>query len=228
MRLQSRHQLFPQVFSFVQKYVATRVNFNGVDPRELGLEKYTTLIVERIREAIQPETVDDDPPVLPILNRYRPSGRSGSVDFLTTYPVVQTKKSHVNLVVLHSQWEGEAARTLDESEVVKYYVRNDHLGLVIPYEYLGAQRSYEPDFLVRLVNDLQVLLEIKGFEVHDAEMVSAKNTAARKWVTAVNNLGHFGHWEFLVCRDLDQLGPELESLSKRALPRSQDSQLTIT
>ena len=228
MRLQSRHQLFPQVFSFVQKYVATRVNFNGVDPRELGLEKYTTLIVERIREAIQPETVDDDPPVLPILNRYRPSGRSGSVDFLTTYPVVQTKKSHVNLVVLHSQWEGEAARTLDESEVVKYYVRNDHLGLVIPYEYLGAQRSYEPDFLVRLVNDLQVLLEIKGFEVHDTEMVSAKNAAARKWVTAVNNLGHFGHWEFLVCRDLDQLGPELESLSKRALPRSQDSQLTIT
>jgi type III restriction enzyme len=215
------------VFSFVQEYVAKKVNFNGADQREIGLERYTTLIVERLRDAIEPDTYAGEPPLLPILNRYRPTGRSGSVDFLATRPVVSTVKSHVNLVVLHSTWEGEAAKLLDESDVVKCYVRNDHLGLVIPYEYLGTQRSYEPDFLVRLVNDLHVLVEIKGFEVHDAEMVSAKHAAARKWVSAVNNLGHFGHWEFLECREMDQLVPQLESLATSSEPEPAVAHVTL-
>lgn len=59
LRLQSRHQLFPQVFSFVQRFVQTRVQFNGVDPRELGLEKYARIVVERLRDA------SDEPPPEP-------------------------------------------------------------------------------------------------------------------------------------------------------------------
>ena len=219
MRLQSRHQLFPQVFGFVQEFVAKKVKFNGVDSRELGLEKYVTLVVERLREAIQPDTSAGEPPLLPILNRYRPAGRSGGVDFPTTRPVVPTVKSHVNLVVLHSTWEAEAAKKLDECDLVKCYVRNDHLGLVIPYEYLGNEHGYETDFLVRLVNDLNLLLEIKGYEVHNPEMTNAKHAAARKWVTAVNNLGDFGCWDFLVCRDLDDLVPRLQELAKQTVPR---------
>ena len=61
------------------------------------------------------------------------------------------------------------------------------------------------DFLVRLVNDLTLLLEIKGYEVHNAEQTNSKHNAARRWVRAVNNLGEFGKWDFLVCRDLDRL-----------------------
>lgn len=212
MRLQSRHQLFPQVLSFVREYVDRRVNFNGVDRRELGLEKYVTLIVERIREAIEPDTSVGEPPLLPILNRYRPVGRTSSVDFPTTRPVVPTQKSHVNLVVVHSNWEAEATKKLDECSAVKCYVRNDHLGLVIPYEYMDTEHGYEPDFLVLLVNDLTVLLEIKGYEVHNLEMTNAKHAAARKWVTAVNNLGDFGRWEFLVCRDVVYLISQLQAL----------------
>jgi type III restriction enzyme len=228
IRLQSRHLLFPQVFSFVQEYVNKKVNFNGVDPREIGLERYTTLIVERLRDAIEPDISAGEPPLLPILNRYRPTGRSGSVDFLATRPVVPTVKSHVNLVVLHSTWEGEAAKKLEESDAVKCYVRNDHLGLVIPYEYQGAQYSYEPDFLVRLVNDLHLLVEIKGYEDHEPEKTSAKHAAARKWVAAVNNLGHFGRWDFLVCWEPGQLSQELESLNQPTRSRNQDSSSALT
>src|SRR5262249_3549987 len=74
LRLQSRHQLFPQVFSFVQQFVQRRVNFNGLNPKELGLEKYVTLAVERLRTAILPDDTAGEPPLLPILNHYRPVG----------------------------------------------------------------------------------------------------------------------------------------------------------
>ncbi|MGF1580269.1 MAG: BPTD_3080 family restriction endonuclease [Gemmataceae bacterium] len=215
LKLQSRHHLFPQVFAVVQAFVNAKVDFNGVDHRELGLEKYTRLVVERIRDGITPDDSAGEPPLLPILNRYRPWNSTDGVDFPTKRPVTKTKRSHINLVVQHSDWEGEAAKILDKSKVVKAYARNDHLGLTVPYEYLGAERDYEPDFLVQLVNDLMVLLEIKGYEIHGKEQINAKHTAARKWATAVNNLGEFGEWEFVVCRELAKLEESLTELFKK-------------
>jgi hypothetical protein len=50
---------------------------------------------------------------------------------------------------------------------VRCYARNDGLGLVIPYEFMGIAHHFEPDFLVRLNvegSDLTLLLEVKGFE----------------------------------------------------------------
>jgi type III restriction enzyme len=213
-RLRSRHQLFPQVFAIVQAYVRRKVNCNGVDPRELGLEKYTRLVVERVRDAIHPDDSAGEPPLLPILNRYRPVGSTAGVDFPTTRPVATATKSHINAVVLHSGWEADAARLLDASDLVKWYARNDHLGLAIKYEYMGVDHDYEPDFLVRLVSDLILLLEIKGYEVHNPEQIDSKHNTARRWVTAVNNLGEFGMWDFLVCRDLDRLLPSLAALAE--------------
>jgi type III restriction enzyme len=55
-------------------------------------------------------------------------------------------------------------------------------------------------------------LEIKGYDIHTPEQTNAKHNAARKWVTAVNNLGDFGKWDFLVCRDLDCLIEKLAEL----------------
>ncbi|HEV3260502.1 MAG TPA: hypothetical protein VG013_26845 [Gemmataceae bacterium] len=212
LRLRSRHQLFPQVCAIVQAFVQRKVNFNGVDPRELGLEKYTRLAVERLRDAIHPDDSQGEPPQLPILNRYRPVGSTAGVDFPTMRPILSTTKSHINAVVLHSGWEAEAAKLLDASDLVRWYARNDHLGLVIPYEFMGVGHDYEPDFLVRLINDLNLLLEIKGYEIHNPEQLNSKHNAARKWVRAVNNLGDFGKWDFLVCRDLDRLLPCLADL----------------
>jgi type III restriction enzyme len=225
MRLQSRHMLFPQVFSFVQQYVQKKVDFNGVDQRELGLEKYTVLLVERMRENIYPDDSAGEPPLLPVLNSYRPYGSTGGVDFITLRPILSTKRSHLNAVVLDSgdltnpTWEAAAAKLLDSDKaegLVKFYARNDHLGLDIPYEYLGNDLNYRPDFLVRLTNDLTLILEIKGYEVHDPEKINAKHNAVRKRVAAVNNLGDFGKWTFLVCRDLDQLLPSIEQLLQQS------------
>jgi type III restriction enzyme len=217
-RLQSRHLLFPQVFAFVRAFVRSKVNFKGVDQRELGLEKYTILTVERLRDAIMPDDSSGEPPLLPILDRYRPVGTTGGVDFPTTRPISVTTKSHINSVVQHSSWEAEAAKVLEASDLVKCYARNDHVGLYIKYEYLGIDHDYEPDFLVRLVNDLNLLLEIKGYEVHNPEQLSAKHNAANKWATAVNNQCEFGRWDFLVCRDLGLLQEKLAGFVKEPGP----------
>src|SRR5262249_4390291 len=188
-------------------------NYNGLNPKELGLEKYVTLAVERLRTAIVPDDTAGEPPLLPILNHYRPVGSTAGVDFVTTRDIRQSVKSHINAVVLHSGWEADAAMLLAALDFVKWYARNDHLGLVIRYEYLGVDHSYEPDFVVRLANDLLLLLEIKGFEVHERERTNAKHEAAKKWVQAVNNQGDFGRWDFLVCRDLDRLLTSLAAVA---------------
>jgi type III restriction enzyme len=51
---------------------------------------------------------------------------------------------------------------------------------------------------VKLKNGLTVLLEMKGAEL---DMDHAKYQAARRWVSAVNNWGRLGRWDFMVCKE---------------------------
>jgi type III restriction enzyme len=215
--LQSRHQLFPKVFSFVDEYVRRKVNFNGCHPCELGLERYVTRMVERIRDSIVPDDAEGEPPLMPILNRYKPTGTTADVDFKTMRPCHATGKSHIDQAVLDNlTWEASAAFRLDSSDAVAFYARNDHLGLTIPYEHMGIDHAYEPDFLVRLVNNVTLLVEIKGYE---DDVINAKHTAAKRWVAAVNNWGQLGKWDFHVNKNPQFLDRELEFILSNQ-PRS--------
>lgn len=208
LQLKSRQQLFPQVLGMVQKYVSTKIDFRGVDEREIGLEIYTEQIVERLMNAIEPDSTQGEPPLLPILNRNKQIGTTAEVNFKTVKRTVFTKRSHINQVVCDTKtWEEIAVFNLErDNENVKYYVRNDRLEFSIPYEYLGASHAYIPDFLVRLSDDSTLILEIKGQE---DDIDRAKYDAAKRWVKAINNWGKLGIWKFHVCRDpqmiLDQL-----------------------
>jgi type III restriction enzyme len=210
LRLQSRHQLFPQVLRLVHEYVEKRVNFHGVDPCELGQQKYFQRVVERLLAAIRPDETQGEPPLLPILNRYSPIGNTASVDFKTTKPVFMTHYSHINAVAADTAvWEQSAAFRLEQAVhqgIAKFYARNDQLGFNIPYEFMGGSHIYEPDFLIRLANDVTAIVEIKGME---DEQDRAKHQAAQRWVTAVNNWGKLGKWVFYVNRDPQMLRQEL-------------------
>lgn len=94
---------------------------------------------------------------------------------------------------------------------MQFYARNDHMGLAIPYEYMGIDHAYEPDFLVRLSNGVTVVLEIKGFE---DDQTKAKHTAANRWVEAVNHWGQLGAWVFYVCRNPQLLDKEMKYLAQ--------------
>lgn len=204
----SRHRLFPQAYAFADEYVDTKIDFGGADPRELGLQRYMGRAMQRLLAAIQPNDEAGEQPLLPILNRYKPIGTTADVDFKTVKSVHAATKSHLNQTVLDTQtWESAAAFRLEESPLVEFYAKNDHLGLTIAYEYEGVSHYYEPDFLVRLTNGLTLILETKGYQ---PDQDNAKHEAARRWVSAVNNWGEMGKWRFHVCLDPQTLGQELQ------------------
>jgi len=143
-------------------------------------------------------------------NRFKPIRSTAEVDFTTIRPCQPTVKSHINQVVLDSDWEGRTAAILDACIAVEYYARNDQLGLRIPYAYLESEHTYEPDFLVRLTSGITLLVEVKGYRFGHDEMVQAKHEAARKWLRAVNKWGELGTWDFLVVTDPNGLDAELQ------------------
>jgi len=44
-----------------------------------------------------------------------------------------------------------------------------------------------------------------------------KHNAARRWVDAVNNLGEFGRWDFIVCREMATLPNALTARATQPL-----------
>lgn len=146
-------------------------------------------IVQHIRHAIRfqnKETLDlvfDD--IQPIRST------EDMLPWWTSRPVLPTKKSQINFVVMDSTWEGVEAAELDQNDKVSAWVKNDHLGFYIEYIWNGVPRKYIPDFIIRLKNGLHMLLEVKGQE---AERDRVKRRFLEEWVAAVNANGAFGSW----------------------------------
>jgi type III restriction enzyme len=213
LRSESRSALFPQVLRIVQRYVRERVDFNGLHPCEIGLQTYAQRIVGLLTAAVVSDDAEGEPPLLPRLNRYEPIGTTAKVHFKTVKPVQLTIASHLNYVACDTNsWEQAAAFQLEQlakENLVCCYARNDRMEFNIPYDLYGNPHPYEPDFIVRLCNGLNVVLEIKGREREDTD---AKHQAARRWVSAVNNWKRLGEWDFLVCRDPQKLSAEFVKL----------------
>lgn len=206
LRCESRSALFPQVLPIVQTYVRDRVEFNGLHPSEVGLQTYAQRIIGLLVAAIMPDDTQGETPLLPRLNRYQAIGSTEKVHFKTVKPVQVTAASHLNFVACDTNsWEQAATFQLEKlamENVVFCYARNDRLEFNIPYELYGNPHFYEPDFIVRLSNSVNVVLEIKGRAHEDTE---AKHQAARRWVSAVNHWGMLGEWDFLVCWEPQRL-----------------------
>lgn len=192
----------------VWRYLEERVVVErDVPVEEIALLKYKQRIIERLTEAIEPDTEAGEPPILPIIERFRPIGSTSEVLFRTVRPCVGTTKSHISHVVLDApQWEHSVAYQLERMREVIAYARNDHLDFTIPYEWQGARHEYHPDYLIRWRcsdgREVKIILEVKGFET---EQDRQKGAAARRWVRAVNHHGEFGRWAFALCKDPGQL-----------------------
>ena len=218
MQYRSRQQLFPQVLQYVHQYIKLKVDFHGQDPRELGLETYKQRIKERLCAAIEPDDESGIAPLVPILNRYKPFGSSADVSFITTRPCQSTLFSQLNQVVLDAPvWESSAAFYLEkmamqDHPLIECYVRNDQMGLLILYQYLGLSHSYEPDYLIRLTDGRMLILEIKG---HEPDSALAKHEAADQWVRAVNYCDKMGCWRFHVCHNPQKLEGEITHLANQ-------------
>ncbi len=97
---------------------------------------------------------------------------------------------------------------------MRSYVKNQGLGLEIPYLYGSAQRRYIPDFIVQvddgLDDFLNLIVEIKGFRGEDAK--DKANTIRNYWIPGVNNLGKFGRWQFAEFNAVFEIQSEFHKL----------------
>ena len=152
--------------------------------------------------------------LLPRLNAYRPAGSTENVHFKTVKPVRAAIASHVNYVACDTNsWEQAATFQLEQladQGRVRCYARNENMEFNIPYELYGTAHVYEPDFIVELKSGLKVVVEVKGREHPETPI---KHEAAKRWVSAVNNCGKLGYWDFLVCWNPQRLGDELTRIA---------------
>jgi type III restriction enzyme len=86
----------------------------------------------------------------------------------------------------------------DRIQGIEAWVKNDHLGFEIYYLWQGQTKTYFPDFIIKFASNRYILLEVKG---QTKEQDKAKWQAAKEWISAVNNDGNFGVWEFKVLDD---------------------------
>ena len=133
-------------------------------------------------------------------------------------------KSHINYVVLDSDWEAEFARVAEQHPNVISYVKNQGLGLEIPYKDGSTARDYVPDFIVRLDDGygtddpLNLLVEVKGYRQENVKLKS--ETTRTQWIPGVNNLGTFGRWAFEEFNDVFEMDKEFKALIDNVLSKA--------
>ncbi|ODU08840.1 MAG: restriction endonuclease [Rubrivivax sp. SCN 71-131] len=209
--------LFGQLKGIAQEWVRDHLKCTGGTWKaQVMHQEITDMACERIHAAIS-ATLAGSNAVRVVLDPYNPTGSTRHVNFTTAKQSLWATqgpppKSHVNWVVLDSDWEAEFCRVAELHPRVLAYAKNHSLGFEVPYRLGGTQRHYRPDFIVRIEDKdsddghedpLNLVVEIKGFRGEDA--VAKAETIATQWVPGVNALGTYGRWAFAEFRSAHDL-----------------------
>lgn len=182
----------------------------GTYPAQLMYLELADMACSRITSAITKAELDRNGKIKALLDPYNPTGSTMHVNFNTSKTErweTSSLKSHVNWVILDSDWEGEFCRVAESHAQVISYVKNHSLGLEVPYRYGSETRKYRPDFIVQ-INDgkddpLNMIVEIKGYRREDAK--EKKLTMDTYWIPGVNNLKSYGRWAFVEFADVFEM-----------------------
>lgn len=202
----------------------------GTGPWMLQILSVAAQAAERIYNGIA-AAIGDEERIRAVLDPYNPKGSSRHVGFMTSKDLYTTdpKKCHINYVVCDSNWEAEFARAAEHHPRVLSYVKNQGLGLEVPYKDGSAARLYLPDFIVNIDDGrgpddpLHLIVEVKGYR---RENVKLKSEAMRqKWIRGVNNLGTYGRWAFEEFNDVFEMQKEFALLIDKAVGANGDDQV---
>ena len=177
---------------------------------------------ERIYNAIA-AAIGDEERIRAVLDPYNPKGSTRHVGFMTSKDLYETSptRCHVNHVVCDSDWEAEFARAAEAHPRVLSYVKNQGLGLEVPYKDGSTARLYVPDFVVNIDDGngpddpLHLIVEVKGYRRENVKLKS--ETMRQKWIRGVNNLGTFGRWAFEEFNDVFEMQKEFATLIDNAV-----------
>ena len=208
------HILFPQIAKIAEQYLREKVKpISPANILDVFLSPYYGWVIERLVEAIQPDTSLGEAPEIPKYETSRGPGSTAEVDFWTNREVREIIHSHLNYVVADTKkWEQAAAYVIDKHDEVAAFVKNAGLGFAIPYLHNGQPHDYMPDFIIHLKGDppVHLILETKGFD----ELAEIKAQAAKRWVDAVNADSRYGIWKYAVAMKPEDVGKKIEESLK--------------
>ena len=208
--------LFGKLRNVVKQWLDTcLVCRGGTYPAQLMYQSLADMACNRITAGITSRQGERS--VKALLDSYNPTGSTRHVNFTTSRTGLWTtdsRKCHVNLAVLDSDWEAEFCRAVESHPLVKAYVKNHNLGLEVPYLYGSTPRTYIPDFIVQVDDGqddpMNLIVEIKGYRGEDAR--EKKNTMEAYWLPGVNALGQYGRWAFAEFTDVYDIESGFNSL----------------
>ncbi len=214
--------LFGKLLNVVRQWLDTcLVCRGGTYPAQLMYQSLADMACNRITAAITGKQGERS--IKALLDSYNPTGSTRHVNFTTSKTGIwatDSRKCHVNLGVLDSDWEAEFCRVVESHPNVKAYVKNHNLGLEVPYLYGSTPRRYIPDFIVQVDDGqddpLHLIVEIKGYRGEDAK--EKKNTMEAYWLPGVNALGQYGRWAFDEFTDVYDIERNLRQVIDSYIP----------
>jgi len=196
-------QKFNKLKEIVQYWYDNKVlllNIQDNNYKKLVYFQSPKTIVDHIRRGINTH-INTSEFIKPVFNYYNKFGSTKHVGGNTSKDVYPTHKSHVNFVVMDSDWEGVCAKTLEEMDEVDTYVKNQFLGFVIPYVKEGKDRMYYTDFIARVKRKdgsmVNLMIEITGMNKDKEEK---KWFVENRWLPAVNAVRekyNYDEWFFI-------------------------------
>ena len=91
------HALFPQLVAVAQRYVKEKIFAEPpADKKDVFLAPYWGWVIERLLQAIRPDTSQGEAPEVPRFEANRPAGSTEDVDFWTSRDVREIMRSHLN------------------------------------------------------------------------------------------------------------------------------------
>jgi len=211
-----KYHLFGQLKRITREWLDTKLVCKGdTYPAQLMYQELADMACNKITAAIT-RSMQDTYPIKAVLDPYNPTGSTMHVRFNTARQdrwETDSRKCHVNWVVLDSDWEAEFCRVAESHPKVLAYVKNHNLGLEVPYKYGSTPRVYIPDFIV-LIDDghedpLHLIVEVKGYRREDAK--EKKSTMDTYWIPGVNNAQSYGRWAFAELTDVYLMESDLEA-----------------
>ena len=202
-------QKFPDIKQIVETWYNEQLEIIGGDgsaeqKRLVMLWNYKAVLAS-IMEGVHQANADHEE-ISAVLNYYNPEGSTVHVFRPTNKTVWPTQKSHVNyLIAEDNSWQQIAAQTLDVMDCVEAWVRNQFLGLRIPYTIGDENKDYQPTFIVR-TKGINLIVECEDFDGDHSGNKEAKCHYLKDyWIPAANNLKTYGEWDLLEVRDIDEL-----------------------
>ena len=207
-----KREIFRQFYKVVMQWWSHE--HVGIPPQIItrttsSTDSITDIVVDEIFRVITIEKLDWDTSLHSVLDDFEPSRSTSGINYRTGKSLCpKTDRTEVNRAVCDSRSEAELARVLDSHQSIIRWMRNERVGLRIPwYDDRNLRwRKYEPDFLAQGRatdgNFMNLVIEFKGIE--DIAATKKRKYAEDYWIPAVNEMKPWSAgitWKYLYITD---------------------------